>query len=1196
MPKIVVGVCAMDKKAKSKQMTAILERLEHFNEFEVILFGDDTILNKPVEDWPVVQALLAWHSERFPLKKAQAYVALRKPYCVNDIFQQDILLDRRRVYEILRLHGIPCPHHIIISRDDLPEGQADPDGFTETEDYVEMDGVRIEKPFVEKPASGEDHNIYIYYPHSMGGGVKKLFRKVDNKSGDYDPDHPGTVRRGGSFIYEEFLATGGTDVKVYTVGPRYAHAEARKSPVVDGKVLRTADGKEVRFPVLLSPQEKEISRMVCLAFGQRVCGFDLLRSERGKSYVCDVNGWSFVKNSHKYYDDTAGILRMVILSAVAPHRLLAPAPQHLPLNVSPLMPGALRVGATPGSDPSMKYVVSYDDMSSSRNPNELGEDVHAGEELRCVLAVIRHGDRTPKQKMKMQVTQEPLLDLFHKYMDGKGKQAKLKSPNELQELLDITRDLLEQLDAKQRDASLSSGGGDDSSTHEEDELREKFRIMKTVLEQGGHFTGINRKVQLKPLKWGAPPEGQGSDAGSEKEARPRCVEALLILKHGGVLTHSGRQQAESLGMLFREIMYPQHGPAGGGLLRLHSTYRHDFKIYSSDEGRVQSSAAAFTKGLLDLEGAALTPILVSLVKKDVGMLDAFGKGASEDIRRAKAELYYQMTLDTTTGASLQAEQSWRKQKITPPQSPTRAQSGDLGSFSPVEDKALGDNGGHNAGLSPQPLSRPNSSLGGGGLPPGRATSMGSLSSIDLKYNKSGEEADMESSYMPGASNIPGRVHIYPMPADPLECLHSLRSLLQALVDSLRQKCMDELRTSEPPKAYSALTTDPRDFVPETGKPCSGEKLLLMFDRWRKLLKALFTNKSKDSNSNSGGGPSSGATNKDAHQGGFDISKIPDIYDAAKYDMIHNISVFESEEDILRKVYDVAKVLANAVIPNEYGITCKGKLYIGSMICSNLLGKLLADLASMREESVATSGLLHADDSSRLDLELDELTYQDTMVPVGGGGGAAAAGGGGLRRSQVPPTVPEAAALEDIVGTEPEDDGDDTVLHRLCPTYAQDINSPLRHVRTRIYFTSESHMHSLINVLRYCHIGVEGEEGLLSEEGQDLLKTVPELDYMTHIVFRMFENKRLHLDDPSRFRVEMLFSPGAGYDPSAADNHVLPVAPRFTLNKEQETGVPLAKLEAMTKPFAKPFKRNAEYPYTLRGTTLPSNASELDFWM
>ncbi|CAG7906230.1 unnamed protein product [Brassica rapa] len=134
------------------------------------------------------------------------------------------------------------------------------------------------------------------------------------------------------------------------------------------------------------------------------------------------------------------------------------------------------------------------------------------------------------------------------------------------------------------------------------------------MAQGGNFSGIYRKVQLKPLKW----DGEG------EEERP--VEALMILKYGGILTHADRKQAEEFGRFFRYNMYSGEGT---GLLRLHSTYRHDLKIYSSDERRVQMSAAAFAKGMLDLEGQ-LTPIVVSLVSKDSSMLDGFDTASIEN--------------------------------------------------------------------------------------------------------------------------------------------------------------------------------------------------------------------------------------------------------------------------------------------------------------------------------------------------------------------------------------------------------------------------------------------------------------------------------------------------------------------------------------------------------------------------------------
>ena len=79
------------------------------------------------------------------------------------------------------------------------------------------------------------------------------------------------------------------------------------------------------------------------------------------------------------------------------------------------------------------------------------------------------------------------------------------------------------------------------------------------------------------------------------------------------------------GQRFRHQMYPDR--EGGGILRLHSTFRHDMKIKTSDEGRVMKTAATFAKGLLELEGE-IPPILVSLIYKEkdsLHMLDPSGE-------------------------------------------------------------------------------------------------------------------------------------------------------------------------------------------------------------------------------------------------------------------------------------------------------------------------------------------------------------------------------------------------------------------------------------------------------------------------------------------------------------------------------------------------------------------------------------------
>ena len=73
----------------------------------------------------------------------------------------------------------------------------------------------------------------IFLCHS--NHLQVLFRKTNNRCSEYIPGEQLLTPKG-TKIYERFIATGGTDIKVYTVTGLYAHAEGRKAPVVDGKV------------------------------------------------------------------------------------------------------------------------------------------------------------------------------------------------------------------------------------------------------------------------------------------------------------------------------------------------------------------------------------------------------------------------------------------------------------------------------------------------------------------------------------------------------------------------------------------------------------------------------------------------------------------------------------------------------------------------------------------------------------------------------------------------------------------------------------------------------------------------------------------------------------------------------------------------------------------------------------------------
>lgn len=125
--------------------------------------------------------------------------------------------------------------------------------------------------------------------------------------------------------------------------------------------------------------------------------------------------------------------------------------------------------------------------------------------------------------------------------------------------------------------------------------------------------------------------------------------------------------------------------------------------------------------------------------------------------------------------------------------------------------------------------------------------------------------------------------------------------------------------------------------------------------------------------------------------------------------------------------------------------------------------------------------------------------------------------------------------------------DDDTVNKLHPVYSRGVLSPERHVRTRLYFTSESHVHSLLSILRYGALCDESKDEQW-KRAMDYLNVVNELNYMTQIVIMLYEDPNKDLSSEERFHVELHFSPGAkgceedknlpsgyGYRPASREN-------------------------------------------------------------
>ena len=1112
-----LGICAMSKKVNTKHMQKILKNIKKFEDFKLVYFTEDLIFCEDIENWPIVESMIVFFSTGFPFNKTLDYIKLRKPFLVNDFESQKIFWDRREITKKLKEYNIPTPESIIIDRGEIIDNDGDneiyielnttaerikmiDDYFSDKEnnlnndindykkinkndfnfnnywnetlsknsiynilqkntcrdsllyldktnsnssmnmlklsprknrlpsansfsrnskddqeeliileneedfkpnndlinnplkeydEYIEFKGKKINKPFVEKPANGDDHNIYIYYPHC--GGQKRLFRKTKNLSSLYYPNN-NKIRRDKSYIYEEFLQSDGFDIKVYTVGEDYFHAEERKAPTLDGLVQRSLEGKEVRYPVNLTQEEKNIARKIVKIFNQNICGFDILRS-KGKSYVVDVNGWSFVKGNDKYYEDCAIQIRKIILSNIDKELLLV-------------------------KEIKLPEIEIYKDMVLDNN--------NTGEKLKSIVGVFRHADRSPKQKLKFVVKNPEILSLFDLYYnnniikvkDGKeiANDLKLKKPQELLGVYNIIDNILNKIKNNQKEIEKINIDGDN--------LYIKLFQVKLILGKNLNFEGLTRKVQLRPQKWKI----------DQNKTKYIIEEALFIIKWGGRITHSGINQAKLLGKTLRKQIYSNGNKiTWEDLLRLHSTYQHDLKCYSSEEGRNLKTAAAFLQGFLQLDGS-LIPIISSMVRTDENvskLLDASNADIEHLRKNVKIKLeelfhykgnlrdkYNQMIFDKNKeeiNKDNNENFSIDENKIKERQKPFYDLIDEIGNF----EKQMNE--------------------------------VHQLLGKFIKHLKTFLCTDeilkeCDTYYVRNINSIKSRRNTLTKLKN-----WSLSKKIKKQNNIIKQKrnsSLNKTRKKEKEKGKFKF----EEIKSENDKfylyDCEEEKIILIFKRYVKLFVEFYNMKTQK----------------------YNLGKIPEIYDNIKYDIIHNKSIINKDG---YKLMNIVNKLACVLMPSEYGINIEEKYNIGIKLIKPLLKKIKNDLLWIKSD----------------------LNYK----------------------------------------------GEDILQEN---KFTNDINKNDKLVKTRLYFTSQSHLYTLFNTIIY------GLNSFLvdGQNKENEVWKIFDLDYCSHIIFLLFENPNMKEKDEKKYRIEIIISSGADKDAKLANyEHMLSVNPWIVLN-------------------------------------------------